>query len=140
MKYLKTFEKKSKNISNVDDIKKLLSHLIEIFTYYGIDYSNYYENRKYETEFHSSGTTLFEVSVDTVLGSHLSIHIFNGDPFYIFLLFYFKNIKELKIDFESNTKIVFDIIGDVDNIIEQITNDDIDSNFKLHNSVNKFNL
>lgn len=142
MKYIKTFESKYNKYSesDVDDVKKLLSHLTKIFSYYGIDYSNYYENRKHETEFSTSGVSLFDISVDTVLGKHLTIHIFNNESFYMYLLKYFKTIKGLTPDFETTTKIRFDITGNVDNIIKQITNNDYDSKLGLYIATNKFNL
>ena len=37
-------------------------------------------------------------------------------------------------------KIRYDIIGNIDNIIEQITNDDFDYNYELYKMTNKFNI
>ena len=142
MNHIKTFEKITDffDDSDVTDVKKLISHLTKIFSYYGIEYSNYYDNRKYETEFSTSGEALFDISVDTILGKHLSIHIFKNEFFYKYMLQYFKTIKGLKYNFESTTKIVYDIIGNIDDIINQISNDDFDSKYKLITDVNKFNI
>ena len=137
MKHLKIYE----DINEVTDIKKILSHLNKFFSFYGINYSNYFENRTYETEyFISDRRLLFDISVDNILGKHLSIRIENNESFYKYILEYFKTIKGLEIYSEYSNRIKFDIIGNINDIIEQITNDDFDSKYEIYKMTSKFNL
>jgi len=136
-------KKTNDNFDNSDtEVKKLLSHLIKILNIYSYDYSNYYNsNGQHETEFYDLYKfNLYTISVDSILGSHLSIHRNKNTKLYFFIMQYFKSISGLKVSNETKYYITYDIIGDVDDIIKQITIEDFDYKYEIYNDANKFNL
>ena len=140
MKHLKIYETfdKGKVTTNA---KKLISCLMDLFIAYGFDYSNYYDNRKYETEyFYNSDNILFNVGVDAYLGNNLSIIIYKNEDFYRFILQYFKTINGLNLMLEDTGRIIFNIPGTMNNVIKQITYKDFESKYELYKSTNKFNI
>lgn len=146
MRYIKQFEKYPTFNIQLDFQKKLLSHITKVFNELGYDYGGFFLGTTHETEFY--------VSIDgekerafTIKGDHsvslifLSVILGIGsltDELGKFVPTYFKTINGLELysehkDFYNTT---FKIVGDVDNIIEQITAEDI----KLKFESNKYNL
>jgi len=141
MKYIKKYE--DLNLAHEFDInesKRLLSHLIKIFNEIGYDNSNYYDRGKHESEFFENSHFLFLISVEAKYQKILSITISilgNRNETVSFIPKYFDSISGLK-KLHNSLSDVFDyeIIGDVDDIIDQISTD----NFEIKINSNKYNL
>ena len=139
MKYLKKYE----NINpRLDDLKKLLDHLTKVIKRFGYDYSNFFEHFKYEVEFRNEKELVFTIEGDfSVSLIYLSVNLRIGsfdDDLSKFFSEYFKTIDGLTLYNESSSFFVttFRIDGDVNEIIKQITKEDIEMKYQG----NKFNI
>jgi len=151
MKYLKTFEAIDRvkildfNDTFVNQIKKLYSHLINIFDDLGYDYNNYYDNGSYETLFNYDNVDeRFKLTLNPK-NQTLEVEISESNLLYI--TNYFKTIDGLSeirsSDIYSHqtrsiftAEIIFKITKNIDYIISQISKDD----FQLKMNTNKYNL
>ena len=130
MKYLKLYEEITN--TRLPDLKKLLDHLVEVFTNIGYYHNNFLSD-ELETHFvtKDSGSRIFDL-----LGDYSSAFIIIKIIIRIAsnatdkqIPEYFKTIDGLKLysedkDWYSTT---FQIVGDVDDIISQITKEDIET-------------
>jgi len=134
MRYIKVFEDFDDN-PRLSDLLKLLKHLKYIFQDFGYQLE-FWNNDKYESYFKNKKGRVFDI-----IGDYSSQLIFlkvvmriesPNDTLAKFIPEYFKTIDGLKLyredkDFFTTT---FQIVGDVDDIISQITKDDIEIKLK----------
>ena len=139
MKYLKLYEEITN--TRLPDLKKLLDHLVEVFTNIGYYHNNFLSD-ELETHFvtKDSGSRIFDL-----LGDYSSAFIIIKIIIRIAsnatdkqIPEYFKTIDGLKLysedkDWYSTT---FQIVGDVDDIISQITEDSL----KMFLDAKKYNI
>ena len=141
MKHLKTFETK---IQDINDFKRLLSHFNYFFEEIGYDFKGFIDRGNWISEYFKDNEYMFSLTVNSN-----SILIFQeslanaGDEEVHFIGEYLKTLNGLIVSKENDNKsysafkkIAFDVIGDVDNIIKQITFDD----FLLKHDTIKYNL
>ena len=130
----------------LQDLKDLLSYLTKIFNELGYDQVSYWDRGKYEIQFSDwnkeKDQHCFnlegEYSVSKIfLAVIMRIGSFN-DNFVKFIPEYFKTIEGLELYSESpdwyNT--TFEVVGNLNDITDQITTEDI----KIKFSANKYNL
>lgn len=142
MRYLKTFETKTQDI---DDLKRLLSHFDHFFEEIGYDFKGFFDRGNWSSEFYKDNEYMFSLTVNSNFILIFKESLSNaGDEEVKFIGEYLKTLNGLKVSSEKSDspfgmifkKIVFDVIGDVDNIIKQITFDD----FLLKHDTIKYNL
>lgn len=148
MRYLKTFETKTQDIDDlkrlINDFKRLLSHFNYFFEEIGYDFKGFIDRGNWISEYFKDNEYMFSLTVNSN-----SILIFQeslanaGDEEVHFIGEYLKTLNGLIVSKENDNKsysafkkIVFDVIGDVDDIIKQITFDD----FLLKHDTIKYNL
>lgn len=139
MKYLKLYEEITN--TRLPDLKKLLDHLVEVFTNIGYYHNNFLSD-ELETHFvtKDSGSRIFDL-----LGDYSSAYIIiiitmrsASKAYDEQIQEYFKIIEGLKIYSENKDwyRISFEIVGDVDDIINQITEDSL----KMFLDAKKYNI
>jgi len=156
MKYLKKFEIFATNPNpRLDDLKKLLSHLVEMFKELGYYHLPKYDEFEYVNNFFSNKIGLFS-HLDRGHPGHNCFDI-NGefsnsliflsiterigstnDDLANFIPEYFKTIKGLKLHSEDNMffQVNFEVVDNVDNIINKISIED----FKQKLQLKKYNI
>lgn len=150
MKYIKVYE----DINEIEsDLKKLLSHFISVLSSFDYDYKSFLDRREWQTEFYKGPEYSFciEMKVDIFTKKHdidLSLvqSLATDDEFSFQFSEYLKSIngikfiKEEKNPFKTNKlgNVYYYTIkgGNVNNIIKQITKEDIE----LKIMSNKYNL
>jgi YHS domain-containing protein len=150
MKYLRMYE----DINEIEsDLKKLLSHFIKILSSLGYDYNSYLDRREWQTEFYKGKEYSFciKMKVDIFTKKHdidlkLIQSLAYDDEFSVQFADYLKTIngikffREEKNPFKTNKlgNTYFYTIkgGNIDNIINQITEKDIELKITSY----KFNL
>ena len=150
MKYIKTYE----NFDNprLQDLKDLLNYLTKTFNELGYDHKGYLDMGKYEVQFSDNKTDYkrcfnLEGEYSTSGWGGIRAKIFLSivmrigslsDGLVKFIPAYFKTINGLELyredsDFYNTT---FEIVGNLNDITEQITVEDI----KMKFDSNKYNL
>ena len=139
MKYLKLYEEI--NNPRLPDLKKLLDHLVEVFTNIGYYHNNFFSD-ELETHFvtKDSGSRIFDLK-GNFSRAYIIISITMRSASNAYeeqIQEYFKTIEGLKIYSEDKDwyRISFEIFGDVDNIISQITEDSL----KMFLDAKKYNI
>jgi len=132
MKYIKAYEGVNPN-KRLDELKKLLSHLSDIFIQLGYEHSQNYDEYQYTNHFYRKQR---ENSFD-IVGEFSNSLIFLAfikrigsldDDLAQYIPKYFRTIKGLKLYSENTTfnNTTFEVIDNVDDIIEQISMEDIE--------------
>ena len=139
MKYLKLYEEI--NNPRLPDLKKLLDHLVEVFNNIGYYHNNFFSD-ELETHFvtKDSGSRIFDLK-GNFSRAYIIISITMRSASNAYeeqIQEYFKTIEGLKIYSEDKDwyRISFEIFGDVDNIISQITEDSL----KMFLDAKKYNI
>jgi len=137
MKYIKIYEiYTSFDNPKLNDIKKLLSHLIKFFNELNYSESNYMNNGKYETEFSKDEDYLYIELDSRQYTLEIKSSSRNINNISIFLPKYFKGIIGLKFISEIDNFLKFKLQGNINNVIKQINKEDFE--FKMN--TNKYNL
>lgn len=134
MKYIKKFE------HNIDDLKKLLSHFNSFFEEIGYDHKGYIDRGSWMSEYHKDGEYMFGLTVNQYNNLIFQESLANADDEEVnYIAKYLKTINGLKVQNEADgafIKIVFNVFGNVYDIIDQITMDD----FLFKHKTIKYNL
>lgn len=124
----------------LDEQKKLLSHITKIFNQMGYDYYGYLDRGTFETDyFKTKNNIVFNIKGDhSVSLIFLTITLRIGsvdDEVAKFVPDYFKTIDGLELYREDKDwfNTTFEIVGNVDDIIKQITVEDFEIKFKSKN-------
>ena|ERR1035437_3515996 len=130
MKHIKTFEK----VDKVKDLRKLFNHLVDVFSeYYGYNVNKYPYG--YEVLFYNTVPTfMFSIKVSSMNGRFITISRNETDGICSYVLDYFKTLKGVEIFEDGKWRLILDITDkNIDNIINQISNDDFDIKFQSSN-------
>ena len=148
MKYIKLydseFSKARTPVSDMDELKKLLSHLRKILEELGWEYEGYLDGRKFDAQFSMSlgedrFKNMFHVFIYSELGGKiLEIKRHKKDEKSKFLEDYLMTINGIEEDYYDQNIITSCSfwINDVDEIIKQISKD----NIELFIDTKNFNL
>ena len=135
MKHIKIYEK----YKQPDEVglKKLLSHITKMLTEFGFGYSFFLDYGDYETEFTDSvENATFYVRVSPRSNMLTVKKLDRNSDVVDFIPEYFKSIRGLKYINKDHFSYIFNIVGNVDKIISQISKEDFD--FKLESK--KYNI
>ena len=134
MKYIKTYEDSFDDNPRLPDLLKLITYLKKVFQGFGYTLDDWYRNiDMYELYFNFKKGRAFDIIGDystTLIFLKVVMRIASTDDILAkFIPEYFKTIDGLKLyredkDFFTTT---FQIVGDVDDIISQITKEDIET-------------
>jgi len=147
MKYIKKYESVNPN-SRLDELKKLLSHFVSMFKELGYGHQAHYDEYQYVNNFYNQDfKNNFDRRAFDIDGEFSNSLIFLSvtmriasvdDELVEFIPDYLKTISGLKLYSENpgffNTQ--FEIVDNVDNIIDQISIKD----FELKADRKKFNI
>jgi len=152
MKHIKTFEyKPSLGSDMLNDSMKLLNSVTKVFVKLGYGYKEYYfeEGRRHENRFYKNGTydhLPFHFNISCGYDSK-NIYFYietiaNNDMLVKNLPVYFKTINGLKLYDVKFFTTKFKVVGNIDNIINQIpkTKKYFEEDFKFRINSNKYNL
>jgi len=134
MRYIRTFEDSFGKNPRLHDLYKIINYLKILFQDFGYEYNRGYSIN--ELEFKNKKGRVFDINGDystTLIFLSVVMRIEStNDILANFIPEYFKTIDGLKLYREDNDffSTTFQIVGDVDDIISQITKDDIEMKLK----------
>lgn len=156
MKHLKLYESFYDN--KIQDLKKFISHIIKVFSEYGLDYQSYYEKKDcYTTEFYleEDHNYLFAIEFFLMMKFEIMFTVKNSlymmhqqSEFLNFLPEYFDKIEGVE-EYSNDIVGVFDgkqseymftVKGNVDDVISQITLDNFKEEFEIYKNSKKYNV
>ena len=139
MKYIKLFEHKN---TRLDELKKILDHISNVFIEFGYINKRYYTDDKYENHFYNEEDRSFDITGEfssSLIVFDVIMRAKSIDDIIVeYIPEYFKTIDGLNLYRESPEWFTtsFEVVDNVDDMIPQITKEDFESKM----NVKKYNI